>query len=109
MGAKPKISLTTGNLALLALVATFAFASGVISARPSSLTPLGAKQARDLIRNLAGFQLDPDQVRIKNINAGIGDSAIVEAELETDRQRRYADTPSGCRQQSRHARTPCTY
>lgn len=83
MGAKPKISLTTGNLALLALVATFAFASGVIAARPSLLTPLGAKQARDLIRNLAGFQLDPDQVRIKNINAGIGDSAIVEAELET--------------------------
>jgi hypothetical protein len=83
MGAKPKISLTIGNLALLAVVATFAFASGVITARPSSLAPLGAKQARDLIRNIAGVQLDPDQVRIKNINAGIGDSAIVEAELET--------------------------
>jgi hypothetical protein len=44
---------------------------------------LGAKQARDLIRNLSGVQTDPDQVRIKNISAGIGDSAIVEAELET--------------------------
>jgi hypothetical protein len=83
MGAKPKISLTIGNLALLAVVATFAFASGVITARPSSLTPLGAKQARDLIRNLSGVETDSDQVRIKSINPGIGNSAIVEAELET--------------------------
>jgi hypothetical protein len=87
MGVKPKISLTIRNLALLALVATFAFASGVIAARPSSTpslrAPLGAKQARDLIRNLSGVETDPDQVRIKSITPGMGDSAIVEAELKT--------------------------
>src|SRR5215831_8721267 len=80
MRPKPKISL--GNLALIATVATLAFVSGVI-ARPSPKASLGARQARDLIRNLSGVETDPDQVRIKKISSGVGDSATVEVELET--------------------------
>jgi hypothetical protein len=83
MQPKPKSSSALGNLILLAIVVTLAFVSGVIAARPSPAAPLGAKEARDLIRNLSGLPTDPDQVRIKKISPGIGDSAVVEAELET--------------------------
>ena len=81
MPPKPKIPTTSRNLAVIALVSTLAFVSGIVAAKSS--TALGAKEARDLIKNLSGLPSESDQVRIKSINSGLGDSAIVEAELRT--------------------------
>ncbi len=45
---------------------------------------IGARQARELIQNIAGANLDKDQVHIKNISSGIGGGGvIVEAQIET--------------------------
>lgn len=45
---------------------------------------IGVRQARELIQNIAGANLTKDQVRIKNISAGVGGGGvIVEAQIET--------------------------
>jgi hypothetical protein len=45
---------------------------------------IGARQARELIQNIAGANLKKEQVQIKNISGGIGSGGvIVEAQVET--------------------------
>jgi hypothetical protein len=45
---------------------------------------ISVRQARELIQNIAGANLTQDQVRIKNISAGVGGGGvIVEAQIET--------------------------
>ena len=45
---------------------------------------IGVKQARELIQNIAGANLKPDQVQIKKISGGVGGGGvIVEAQIET--------------------------
>lgn len=45
---------------------------------------IGARQARELIQNIAGANLTKDQVQIKNITGGVGaGGVIVEAQIET--------------------------
>jgi hypothetical protein len=45
---------------------------------------ISVKHARELIQNIAGANLTQDQVRIKNISAGVGGGwVIVEAQIET--------------------------
>jgi hypothetical protein len=45
---------------------------------------ISVRQARELIQNIAGANLTNDQVRIKNISAGVGGGGvIVEAQIET--------------------------
>lgn len=45
---------------------------------------LGVRQARDVLRKIAGANLGSDQVRIKNISSGVGSGGvIVVAQIET--------------------------
>src|SRR5436190_14456473 len=49
----------------------------------SAADTLSVKQARELLQHLGGANLPKDQVQIKKIEAGIGSSAIIEAQIET--------------------------
>ncbi|MBO0861864.1 MAG: type II secretion system protein GspG [Chloracidobacterium sp.] len=45
---------------------------------------ISVRRARELIQNIAGAKLTPEQVRIKSISAGVGGGGtIVEAQIET--------------------------
>lgn len=67
---------------------------------------VSVRKARELLQNLAGANLDKDQVRIKKISAGAtGSEVVVEAQIETafrlERQKgewRIADVRLGDRQ-----------
>lgn len=49
----------------------------------SAADTLSVRQARDLLRHLAGANLGKDQIQIKKIEAGFGGNTIVEAQIET--------------------------
>lgn len=67
------------------LIATGVILGCVVIAATSSLPAaqnLGAKEARDLIRRVAGSELPSDAVRVKDISP-FGSSVVVVAEVET--------------------------
>ncbi len=76
-----KILITTPKLLLFGFWACLlASAFWFVNAADS----IGTRQARELIRNIAGANLKKDQVEIKNISEGVGSGGvIVEARIET--------------------------
>ncbi len=57
------------------------FAGVLTAAVPADAISL--KTARELIRKIAGANLNQDQVEIKKISSGVGGDAVVEARIET--------------------------
>ncbi|MGH9840979.1 MAG: type II secretion system protein GspG [Blastocatellia bacterium] len=50
----------------------------------AAVDAVSVRKARELLQNLAGANLDKDQVQIKKISAGVtGSEAVVEAQIET--------------------------
>lgn len=68
-------------VAIAALAAAILTAYSLHSA--TATEQLGVGKVRDILRHLAGANLDKDQVQIKKITPGVGSSVIVEARIET--------------------------
>lgn len=77
-----KLRIKSVHLSLFALGSLPLIAGAFwLGAAPDDIS---VRQARELIQNIAGANLTQDQVRIKNISAGVGGGGvIVEAQIET--------------------------
>src|SRR5215475_4930602 len=77
-----KLRIKSGHFSLLALGA-IPLIVGVIWVGVAA-DDISLRRARELIQNIAGAKLTPDQVRIKSISPGVGGGGvIVEAQIET--------------------------
>src|ERR1051325_4531813 len=75
-----------GLVSLLLILVSLACGTRLAARTPTGTPPPGldTKRIRELIQNLAGANLKPQQIEIKSISNGVGgDNAIVEARLET--------------------------
>jgi len=73
---KPRILVLFGLGALLLVTSAFWLVDAA--------DDIGLRQARELIQNIAGANLQPDQVQIKKISGGVGGGGVVvEAQIET--------------------------
>lgn len=77
---KPRTFALFGFGALLLATSAFWLPFCLVGAADT----IGVRQARELIQNIGGANLNKDQVQIKNISGGVGGGGvIVEAQIET--------------------------
>jgi hypothetical protein len=81
-GFPMKLRIKSGRLSLFALGALPLMAGAFWLG--AAADDISVRQARELIQSIAGANFTHDQVRIKNISAGVaGGGVIVEAQIET--------------------------
>src|SRR5262245_29556566 len=81
-GFPMKLRIKSGRLSLFALGALPVMAGAFWFG--AAADDISVRQARELIQSIAGANFTQDQVRIKNISAGVaGGGVIVEAQIET--------------------------